>query len=182
MKNNHFSRKWIILLIMAMITVSACNLFSNILNPVDQVVSEVEDIATQVNIDNIEELQENIQTMVPEIPTDLGDLQATAEAVQEDFASGEAPPDIPIVEGETENFFASEVFVSYTTPMDFDEVVTYYQEEMPKNGWQSDDESSFSIEGTSLFYFTKSNRVAIVTISSEAADGATAVLITLQSE
>ena len=90
MKNNHFSRKWIILLILAMVTVSACNLFSNLLNPVDNVVSEVEDIATQVNIDNIEELQENIQTMVPDIPSDLGDLQATAEAVQEDFASGEA--------------------------------------------------------------------------------------------
>ena len=182
MKINHFPRKWIIFVIFALFISSACNLFSNLLNPADKVISEVEDIATQVNIEDIEQLQENIQTMVPEIPADLGDIQATAEAVQEDFTTGEAPADIPVVEGDTENFFASEVFVSYTTAMDFDEVVTFYQEEMPKNGWTANDDGSFSIEGTSLLSFSKSNRVALVTISSEATDGTTTVLITFQSE
>jgi len=182
MNQKPISRKWIFLLILAVLTASACNLFSNLFNPIDDVVSEIEDIAEQVDIENIEELGENIGTMVPEIPTDLGDIQATIEAVQEGFDLGEAPPDIPIVDGETENFFASEAFISYTTPMDFDDVMTFYQEEMPNNNWEPNDDGSLNMAGTALLQFSKSDRIAIVTITENQEDETTTVLITLQPE
>lgn len=189
MNQKPIPRKWIFLIFLAVITVSACNLFSNLLNPVDEVVSEIEDIAEEVDIENIEELGENIGTMVPELPSDfddlgdlgnLDDLQATMEAVQDDFDFGEAPSDIPIVDAEIENFFASEAFVSYITPMDFNDVLDFYLEEMPNNDWEPQENVTVQSEDAAVLQYTKQGQDVIVTISKNPVDESTVVLITIE--
>ena len=180
MDTNKKTLKIGLFLISIFLIASACNLVSNMVNPVDDVISEVENIATQVDVEDLENLGEEIQTAIPEIPTDLGDLQATAESFQEDFTSGEVPSDVPIVEGETKDFFSSDTFVSYTTTMDFEDVLAFYKEELPNNGWEADEMGAFEIEGTALLSYSKDDQIILVTISTEASDGVTTVLITLQ--
>ena len=158
------SQKWIVLLILVVIITSACNLFSNLFNPVDRTVSEIEELAEEVDIKNIEDLQDEFSGIITELPADIGDIQATMEAVQDEFNLGDAPPDIPVVEAETENFFASEAFISYTTSLGFDEVVEFYLEEMPENGWNPVNEGLVQTDDGTVLHFKKNGRNAFVTL------------------
>ena len=117
--------------------------------------------------------------MVTDAPDNLEDIQATAEAVQEGFGVGETPTDIPIVEGETDNFFSSNDVVSYLTSMEFSDVLEFYQQQMSINGWEELESESIITGDTAVLNFDKSERKAIVTLSINPLDGKTIVLITM---
>lgn len=196
--------KWLSFFVSILIISSACNLLSNGLNPVNDVVSEVEDLADQIPVDDIKEEIENlvtdlpddiealatdlpvdIETLVTDLPDeigdlgDLGDLGDIGDLITEGLGSGEIPPDIPVVEDSKENLFGSENVVSYLTPFDFDFVLDFYQAEMPNNGWSAK-EGSVITDDAALLYFEKSGRDATVTLSYTPIDDKTAVLILIQ--
>jgi hypothetical protein len=157
-------------------------LFSNLFNPVDQAVSEIEELAEEVDIENIEDLQDEFEGIIPDLPSDMGDIQGTIEAVQDEFNLGDAPPDIPIIEAEPENFITSEIFVSYTTSMDFDDVLEFYLEEMPDNDWKLKKDGTVQTDNSAVLHFRKKGRNAIVTLGINPTDDSTVVVITIQPE
>jgi hypothetical protein len=175
------TKKWIFLIISLLIMTTACNLISNITNPVDEVVTEIENIAEDVNIDEIEEGLETIATELPSEVGDLENLQATAEAMAGEFEMGEAPPDIPILEDEKENYFASKDLVSYQTSTDYDEVLRFYRNEMPDQDWMEKKEGTIVTDTAAVIHFRKKNRDAIVTLSINPLDQKTIVMITIQT-
>lgn len=192
----NIKRKWFLFLIAALVVTSACNLVSNVFNPVDEVVSEIEELADQVDIEEIEEELDMLATEIPssldelpgldELPDlddlgdlgDLGDLEATVQALQEGFGSDEIPPDIPVVDKPAEILFGSDDLVSYTTQVEFDSVLSFYQEEMPLTDWQPNDDGTVITAEAAVLRYTKADRDAIVTVSVQ--DGITYVMITIQ--
>ena len=64
--------------------------------------------------------------------------------------------------------------VMYTSASAFDDVLAFYQEQMPANGWSGTDDSFVSSD-TAMVGYTKDGRSATVTLSVE--DGAVSVLI-----
>jgi len=190
--------KWLSFVASILIISSACNLLTNGLNPIDDVVSEIEDLADQIPLDEIKEEIENlatdlpdqiealatdlpvdIETLVTDLPDEIGDIGDIGDLIKEGLGSDEIPSDIPVVEDPKENLFGSENVVSYLTPFDFDSVLAFYQEEMPNNGWVPKDDSVIADEAA-LLYYEKADREATVTLSYTPLDNKTAVLILIQ--
>jgi hypothetical protein len=104
-------------------------------------------------------------------------LVETAEAMATAFAgSSQSPPDdIPIVSGTTENLFATNETVSYFTLMDFQSVLSYYQQEMPANGWEANTNDTVLTADAAVLQYDKVDRHATITLS--VSNGKTVVLI-----
>ena len=66
--------KWLLYLTGIIFIASACNLVTNFFNPVDEAVSEIEDLAEKVDIENIESEIEALATQLPSELPDIGDL------------------------------------------------------------------------------------------------------------
>ena len=181
-------RNWIFFISALVMVSSACNLIKS-LNPANQVINEIEDLATQIPMDEIQEGIEALSTDLPEGIGDigdllnignLGDLEATAQALADQYEPSEIPPDIPVVEGPKENLFSSKGAVTYGTLLPFDKVVNFYKTEMPKNEWIPKGEGDVFADNVMIINFTKPNRDAIVTLSHENNTNLTIVLISIQ--
>jgi hypothetical protein len=190
MDNKH---KWLLYLIGVFLIAGACNLFTNPLNKVDDLISEVDDLANQVPIDEIQDdlealvtnLPAEIETLATDLPDeidDIGDLGDIGDIITGGFGSGEVPPDIPVVEPPRDDLIGSNDIVSYMTPMDFDSVLTFYQEEMPMNDWVPLNEENVITDDAAVLYFEKPGREAIVTLSVNPLDDNTVVMITIQTK
>jgi hypothetical protein len=69
--------------------------------------------------------------------------------------------------------------VSYLTPLNFDSVLAFYQEQMPLNGWTQKDDSMVANDAA-LLYFEKPDREATITLSFTPLEEKTAVMIIIQ--
>jgi hypothetical protein len=180
--------KWLLYLSGVIFIASACTLVTNLFNPVDKAVSEIEDLAEQVDIENIEDEILTLATKIPaEIPDledlgDLGDLEATVQAFQEGFESGEMPADIPFVDDPIEILFSSKEFLSYTTELEFEDVLAFYKEQMPAYDWELKDDGTMIMGETAILQFDKPDRDAIVTLGVNPQDGTIFVMVTVQSK
>jgi hypothetical protein len=177
--------KWLLYLSCVLLITSACNLINRMINPVDEVVSEIEELAEGVDIESIEREIETIATDMPvEIPDfdDFENLQETAQAFQEGFESGEVPPDIPIVDVPVEILMGSKDFLSYTTPLEFETVLMFYQEEMIAFGWEPEEEEAMILGETAILQFHKPDRDASITLATNPQDETTVVMISIQSK
>ncbi|MBI3362635.1 MAG: hypothetical protein HY023_16155 [Chloroflexi bacterium] len=92
--------------------------------------------------------------------------------------TAEAPPDIPVVD-QKENLVGSQFLVSYQTSMAFDDVVKFYKDQMPAQGWQAG-EAPQAVKGFAVLNYVKDKRTATVTVSG--AEGKTAVIIAIQEQ
>lgn len=112
---------------------------------------------------------------------DLGNWIATAQAIATQGAVpfSEAPPDIPIIEGEKTRYFASRTMLSYETAIDFSQVVTFYKEQMFANGWTKLDQSWIETADNAMLNYQKNDRQALVAIGRAAESGRTVVVITI---
>jgi len=186
--------RWLLYLAGALIVTSACNLFSTLTNPVEDVVSEVEALADQVDL---QELEEGIDMLATEIPSeigdlgnlddlgdlgDLGDLEATVQALQEGFGSSDFPVDIPVVDEPRDDLYGTQDMVSYMTPLEFETVLSFYQEQMPENDWEPRQEGTVVSADSAVLHFEKPDRSAIVALGINPQDGKTFVMITIQSK
>lgn len=210
--------KWVSILIIALILISACSLLDQ-LNPLDEMSSEIKDIAEQLPLEdiqgqiemlstdlpdsfdslatdlptNLDEITDELETFTTDLPSDLEnlttDIPSDMDEVFDDFSglfddmlgSDEIPDDIPILDGEIEELVSSEKIVSYTTAFDFDTVLTFYQEQMPINGWTAQEGNVFS-DNMALLYFENVDREATITISHNVGENKTTIMIIIQEK
>ncbi len=99
-------------------------------------------------------------------------LKETAES-----AIGEPPEDIPIMEGEKDDFLTGEFMVSYAVSASLKEVTTFYQEEMPANGWDEVNDGSLASESLVVLKYEKADRSATVTLNTHPLNNQTIVVI-----
>jgi hypothetical protein len=125
-----------------------------------------------------EETATPIPTEAGITPPDATETPSGAATADTGFG-GEAPEDVPIIDAQNTNLFATAEFVSYQTDADYKTAVSFYKEGMPKNGWILDANSSVESDSGSILYFTKDNRHASVTITPDTASKTTIILITI---
>lgn len=213
--------KWLLYFSVVLIITCACNLLSG-LNPVDDVVSEIEDLATQIPVDEIKDeiealvteipgdletlvtdlpadLDEGLDTLATDLPSELDDIEGEIDALATEFpdelgdlgdvgdliddvlGSEEAPSDIPLVDDPKEILIESEALISYFTSQDFNFVLSFYQEQMPINGWVETGDSVIN-EDTALLYYEKPDRKVTITLSINPVDDETTVMIIIQDK
>jgi len=108
-------------------------------------------------------------------------LQETAQAAMTQIAGSmdEAPPDIPIIAGETSNFLGTEFMVSYMTPLSLPEVLDFYKNQMPAMDWTFIERGYLETENMAALNYEKPERSAAITLNTNPLDGGTVVLILL---
>ena len=114
--------------------------------------------------------------------TDQGPgLLETAQAMGTAAAPllGEAPEDIPFVQGELENLVSTRLLVTYGTALDAGLVVDFYNKEMVSNGWTKVNEEALG-DAITLVTFEKPGRLATVTVTGNTPTSKTMVVITIQ--
>lgn len=164
---------WILVLLALASAALACNALKRAADNVEQVqtvqaiattgqeiATQVQGIATEVSESGA---LETAQAMATEFE-DSGMLETVQVAVTE-IASGEGPENIPIIEGETSNFIGTSSLVSYTTTLDFDQVKSFYEQQMPAYGWQTGDDLTISSPTYAVLSYQNAEQEAMVTLS-----------------
>ena len=90
----------------------------------------------------------------------------------------DAPEGVPVYQdGEVSDFFGSPELMSYFVDAEFEDVTTFYKDEMIANGWVAVSAASFEVEGLAIMSYDKDGRNAIITISPDPTSGRTTVLV-----
>ena len=126
-------------------------------------------------------LLEDFATPEDEQPTeDSGDVITDEEPTETTTTNTTGgPEDIPVLEGANENFFASAEVVTYFSPATYDELVTFYKEQMPANGWELDASLSVEFGGTAVLTYKKDGRTATVAITPDTSSGKVIVAVAI---
>ncbi|MBC8497011.1 MAG: hypothetical protein H8D37_05055 [Chloroflexi bacterium] len=183
---------WLILLLIAAL---ACNAVGDVAEKAGQVESAAktaqalatagQEIITQVEGSGIMQtaeamgLMETMQAAITDIPEEGADIIATAQVVLTEGAFGVAPSNIPLVGGEVNDFFGSNSLVSYTTPMDLDDVVDFYRDAMPNYGWDTGDDTTVLTSTYAVLSFKNADQRCTITLSLNPLNGDTIVLISI---
>lgn len=115
------------------------------------------------------------------LATEVGpEIQATAQALQTQMASGQVPPDIPLAAGEKQHLYLSPEVISYGTSLSLKEVMEFYEQSMPLQGWEKDLNGTVVSDIAAVLLYKKGARQAIITLSINPITNSTLVLITLQ--
>lgn len=187
-----YRRTWFGLVIVVFVSSMACGLVGDITNIAEQaggakgtieaMVTDIDDFATQAvefaTQAGDSGLVETAQSMGTQLPEAAQEMQETAKAMVDEINTGETPEDIPLISPSEENFFSNNSFVTYNTEVDFETVLSFYQEEMPLNGWEPGD-AEVQTNSTALLQYTKDGRTAAVALSTDPSDGSTLVVITI---
>lgn len=91
------------------------------------------------------------------------------------------PSDIPLLEGEKENLIITENTISYLIALSYQQVLSFYKEKMPQNGWTYQTSSSIESENSAILNYTKENRAVTISINSNPANEKTIVVITIEN-
>ncbi|NPV84427.1 MAG: hypothetical protein HPY45_00265 [Anaerolineae bacterium] len=141
--------------------------------------STVEALATEVGSEGLastaqamltevplEGLQGTLEVLMPTEMNNPENLQATMQAMlPQPDASQSKPEDIPVWGGTKENFYADSSAVSYLTPDPFSDIIAFYKNEMPANGWEAVKVGSVETADAAVLQYKKIDRSAIVTLS-----------------
>jgi hypothetical protein len=148
---------WFIFALTLLLSASlGCKLVTGPFDDLDQLDETAGALSTEVDTQAIE-------TEFQALTTDMG---GEFDVLQTEFPDlgGEKPADIPVMEGGDE-FLASETEVSYFLEKDFQEVVDFYEREMPVNGWVKVEGESKNEDGSVELVFEKDGRKATVMIT-----------------
>jgi hypothetical protein len=88
--------------------------------------------------------------------------------------------DIPIMPDAQDKAMMGDM-ITYSTPSPFADVVTFYNDEMPKAGWEASGEPT-EMEGLAMLEFSKENKKAQLMISEDTEQGVVNVMITTSEE
>jgi hypothetical protein len=127
---------------------------------------------------------DDLTTPEGEEPTEESgtDEEEPTEAPLDIPGSGEAPDDVPVFEGNNENFFGSADVVTYLTDGSYDDLVAFYRSEMEANGWTLDETLSTEFGGIAALTYNKDNRTATVSILTDTSSGKTLVAVNIVSQ
>lgn len=193
---------WLLLIIMAALSVLACNAIANIARRAEQIESAaqtaqalatagqqvystvqgsgiMQTAAAMATKAEEEGLMETVQAAVTKIPEQGANIKATAEVVLTQGGYGQAPPNIPLVYGEVNDFFGSPSLVTYTTPMGLQEVVEFYRQTMPAFGWDTGSDTTVLTSNYAILSFRNAGEKATITLSKNPFNGDTIVLINI---
>ena len=111
-------------------------------------------------------------------------MRKTAQAIATKAAVtfGEAPPDIPVVGGDKENFIGSSEMVSYITPLPLEQTLEFYKREMPAIGWNELPDGWFESDNLAVLNYFKPDRFVSITLSTIPIGDQTIVMITIQPQ
>lgn len=142
-----------------------------------KLLSTVESIATQEGPNLIDTAQAYATQEAPRI-------KETAQAIATKAAQtfGEAPPDIPVIGGDKENFIGTPELVSYITPLPIDQTLEFYVREMPGVGWTALPDEWFESDNLAVLNYIKADRVVSITLSTVPIGDQTVVMITIQQQ
>lgn len=142
-----------------------------------RLIGTVQSIATQEGQNLVETAQALATQEGPRI-------KATAQAIATKAAQtfGEAPPDIPVIGGDKENFIGSPELVSYITPLPIDQTLEFYIREMPGVGWSASPDDWFESENLAVLNYIKADRLVSITLSTLPFGDQTVVMITIQQQ
>jgi hypothetical protein len=153
--------RYVLLLTLLVAMSLSCKTITGPLDKLKGIATDVEDmigIATDINIEgivtdiDIEGMKTEIAPMITEVldmVTEMPDL------------TGDKPTDVPIIEG-GEELMSSKGLITYTTDKELREVVSFYQTNMPANGWVKGEEKIE--EDTAELVFQKDTRKATISI------------------
>lgn len=103
----------------------------------------------------------------------------TVQAYATQFAQATPAEDIPLIDAERDTFFQSASLISYNTTLPFDQVLDFYKNQMPANGWNEIENEGFETATTAFLSFEKGGRKASVSLVSPSETGNTLVVIFL---
>lgn len=126
-------------------------------------------------------LQQTVQAFLTQDVPGLAET-VQAYATQSGATAGQAPQDIPLVEGEKTSLITSETFVTYFTSQDFNSVLSFYDNQMPANGWTKLDKESIQNANSAVLVFDKATRKATVTLGVNPTNNSTVVVITISQK
>jgi len=92
------------------------------------------------------------------------------------------PSDIPLPEGDLDNFHGSLSFISYSTTSNLNAVSEFYITQMQINKWNIVDTGTFITENIAQLQFTKEEKKASVTINDNPISESVSVVITIQNQ
>ena len=200
----------VLLIVSLVTFIMGCNLVSNIIKGAESVstgvavFTEVEGIVTEINIGSmvteinigsmvtdmgsmVTEMgsivtEMDIESMVTEINLDSMVTEMNVDSLVTEIGggSGNAPQDIPVMEGEKMDFTSSQTEVIYMIDQNLATVLQFYQREMPAKGWIVAQSGTPAGEGETVLVYQKDNRKATVTLSEIPFLNQTSVSITIQ--
>ncbi len=190
MRGKYFFRLTLLICLLAAASLG-CKLIENVRSTI-RGVSTVAAVATDIGgiITQIPPgMGETAIAVMPTMQSAITEIAPTFEAIatQVYTSPSEAPPDIPIMSGETSAFVGSAEAISYVIDAGFDQVVNFYKTEMPNKGWtamNAGGESSSMTPGMSNaeLNFQMGNRKATVVITEIPFIGQTTVVINLENQ
>jgi predicted small secreted protein len=203
---------WILILLLAAFSVMACATLTgiaekaqsaaNVANTLEalaktgqEIATQAQGIATQVSESGIMQtaqalatefdesgLMETMQVMVTQIPGESSNIQATINAVLTQGAYGNAPSNIPVIDGQLTYFFGSPILVTYNTTFDFQYVLDFYRTEMPKYGWEDGNTTTVETSTSAKIPYQNNDQRATITLSINPVNNETIVLVNIISK
>lgn len=174
----------------------ACNAVSNALsgNRVDDAQATADALLTQA-VQDFGDPQATADALQTEAAEAFDDLDVpTAEGEDEPEATEEAeateapidlpgtsggPDDVPVFDGNNENFFASADVVTYLADAPYADVVAFYKTEMEANGWAYNATLSSEFGEIAALTYNKDNRTATVSVLADSGSGKTLVAVNI---
>lgn len=174
--------RWIWLAsLLAMVTLS-CSLLGNIIeDQIDKTIeTQAEAILTDVDIESII-TEVDVEALVTDIDvesivTEINPEEIIGTLMPEPENTGERPEGIPILEP-NEDFITSATHVEFIVQKTIAEVTSFYEQQMPANGWTKVAAESKVENDVTTLVFTKANRKATITIEEDFIFGGTVVTI-----
>jgi len=120
-----------------------------------------------------------IETVLAVATQESPAILGTAQAYITQLSPGEAPDDIPIIDGQKEMFFQSPQFVSYVISVPYTQAVEFYKNQMLTSGWSKVDQDWVETGVVSNLQFEKADRRASVVLTTSSGGDKATVLITI---
>ena len=203
---------WILLLLFAAFSVIACSTLSelaekaqsaeNVANTIQamattgqEIATQAQGLATQIGGSGVMQtamaiatefddsgLKGTLEVMLTQVPGQSSDIQSTIGVVLTQGAYGEAPSNIPIIDGQLTAFFGSPNIVTYNTSISFQDVLNFYRTEMPEYGWKDGDATSVETSTSAKIPYENANQRVSITISINPLNNETIVLVNIYSK
>ncbi len=193
--NRQNTYRFLLVISLIVVVSLACGLTESVdrVREGQKAVQTLQGVATQIDESGIVETGQAIATQVDEsgIKETVGAVatevdESGAKETLQAFATeivvepGELPPDIPIMEGEKDAFVGSDQAVSYFISAEFDDVLNFYQNQMPANGWTQVETKTTITDITATLQYKKGDRQMDIVLSKVPFLGQVSVIITMQ--
>ena len=172
---NNKPLKVIALTLAALVLIACACPLTNLINSITDV--QPEDVVELIP-DNLTEQLPDVGELLEELPLETEGLTELLPGV-EDLLNQGVPENIPVVKDYNE-LTAIAGTVYYETPLPFDDVLSFYEVEMERLGWEFNADASNIIKSQefALMNYTSDTQIAIVSIITEDATTQVTIVVT----